>query len=256
MVLPTLEKETLDDPYGQLNHRFAEMMSGSRIVVAIGTSLRDNDLVSAINYNAKKSVILLVDSDPECSSQSYLGVSCVTLKADAQDFLKVSAGRLVQLLDNCSDEGDKDAVSKRVERFAREEVRKIAQWAAMSEEQRVALKVVQGDFKDTGKMKALQILRGIADADVVEAVAKMCGKDNSSLIRKAAAGCLGLSGSERAVEALREYSINDDFSDVRLEGYLALGKLGGEAGLKALEEARARWPGDSYFTVEREQTTR
>ena len=54
MVLPTLEKETLDDPYGQLNHRFAEMMSGSRVVVAMGTSLRDNDLVSAINYNARK----------------------------------------------------------------------------------------------------------------------------------------------------------------------------------------------------------
>ena len=256
MVLPALEKETLDDPYGQLNHRFAEMMSASRVVVAIGTSLRDNDLVSAINYNARKSVVLLVDSDPGTARARIEDVSCVTLKANAQDFLEVSAERLVQLLEDCCDERDTKVVFASVDSFAREEVRKIAQWTAMSEEQRVALQVVQRDSSDAEKMRALQILRGIADSDVVHAVAGMCGKDNSALIRKAAAGCLGLSGSEQAVEPLRVHAINDDSPDVRLEGYLALRELGGKPGLKALDEARARWPGDGYFTVERESTAR
>ena len=118
MVLPTLEKETLDDPYGQLNHRFVEMMSRSRIVVAIGTSLRDKDLVSALNYNSQGRVVLLVDVEPSVARERIEGIRCVTLKANARDFLLVSTERLVELLDQCSEEEDPDLVLRAVEGFA------------------------------------------------------------------------------------------------------------------------------------------
>ena len=49
MVLPTLEKEALGDPYGHLNHLFVDTMARAKVVVAVGTSLRDKHLVSAIN---------------------------------------------------------------------------------------------------------------------------------------------------------------------------------------------------------------
>ena len=42
MVLPTLEKDALGEPYSHLNHLFTEVMSETVLVVAVGISLRDN----------------------------------------------------------------------------------------------------------------------------------------------------------------------------------------------------------------------
>ena len=247
MVLPTLEKETLDDPYGQLNHRFAEMMSKSRIVVAIGTSLRDKDLISAFNYNAQNCVVLLVDIDPSRAREQIQGSRCITLRANTKDFLCVSTDRLVALLDNCAEEDDDAVVVRRVEEFAKEEIETISQWVSMSESQRGALDLIQTDCGEEKKLQALQTLRGIADAGVIDAVSKMCKEEHSALVRKAAAGCLGMSGIQLAVESLRKYTIKDPLADVRLEGYLALKELGGELAMSALDEARGRWPDDSFF---------
>ena len=247
MVLPTLEKETLDDPYGQLNHRFVEMMSRSQVVVAIGTSLRDKDLVSALNYNSEERVVLLVDVEPSVARERINGIRCVTLKANARDFLVVSTDRLVELLDSCAREEHRDSVLRMVEDFAKNELGTIAQWASMNTEQRDALDILQTSSAESRKVEALRVLRGVGDPGVVEAVSRLCVSSGSPTIRKAAAGCLGLSGSSQAVGALREHTLNDPLPDVRLEGYLALRELGFEEGLVALDAARGQWPNDSYF---------
>ena len=90
MVLPTLEKEALGDPYGYLNHLFVDAMARAKVVVAVGTSLRDKHLVSAITYNSNSIVLLIVDTEPSHAVARIPGVRCVTLKADANDFLSVS----------------------------------------------------------------------------------------------------------------------------------------------------------------------
>ena len=247
MVLPTLEKETLDDPYGQLNHRFAEMMSRSKIVVAIGTSLRDNDLVSALNYSGRNSVLLLVDTEPSVARNRIANLTCVTLRASGKDFLAVSTKRLIRLLSECSEEDEHGAIVRKVEDFADKEIRALSQWASLSDDQRLALSVVQRASGESNTMKSIQLLRGLADAGVVEAVSKLCKTSESPLIRKAAAGCLGLSGSRLAVAALSECAVNDPSPDVRLEGYLALVELGGEEVQGVLDAAKKKWPEDSFF---------
>ena len=100
---------------------------------------------------------------------------------------------------------------------------------------------------ESNTMKSIQLLRGLADAGVVEAVSKLCKTSESPLIRKAAAGCLGLSGSRLAVAALSECAVNDPSPDVRLEGYLALVELGGEEVQGVLDAANKKWPEDSFF---------
>lgn len=209
--------------------------------------LRDKDLVSALNYNSEKRVVLLVDVEPSVARERIAGIRCITLKASARDFLIVSTERLVELLDSCSEEEDTDSVSRMVEEFAKNEIGTIAQWTSMNTDQRNALDIVQTSAAESKKVEALQALRGVRDTGVVEAVSKLCASSSSPAIRKAAAGCLGLSGSPQAVGALREHTLNDPLPDVRLEGYLALRELGYEEGLRALEGARARWPNDSYF---------
>lgn len=247
MVLPTLEKETLGDPYGQLNHRFTETMSRAKIVVAIGTSLRDNYLVSAINYNSDRVVVLLIDTDPGSAKARIPHVQCVTLRANAADFFAVSTDRLIKLFEKCVGDVEILAVRKIVEDFAKDETIKIAQRISLTEKQRDALTVISADSNETNVLRALQSLHGITDSGVIEAVAFRCKAENSDMVRKAAAGCLGLSESDAAVSALNKISTEDLSADVRLEGYLALAGLGTEEALKGLELARHRWPEDTYF---------
>ena len=247
MVLPSKEKETSEDPYGQLNLRFAESMSKTRVVVAVGTSMRDSDLVSAFKFNAGNVVVLLVDKDPAIGRGRVQNVACVPLRADAVDFFAVSTDRLVALFERCSPEMDKGSVLHLVEEFVDGEVNEISRRAFMSEEQREAYDVVTSDSRETDLLRALWRLRGIADGDVINAVAKRCEPNNTVEIRKAAAGCLGSSGNTSAVPSLRACSIVDPSADVRLEGYLALLRLGSDEGLAALETARRMWPEDTYF---------
>ena len=102
MVLPTLEKDALGDPYGHLNHVFTETMSQTVLVIAIGTSLRDNHLVSAINYNVNDVVVLIVDNEPAQIRKRIPNVSCVQLKANTRAFFGNSIGRLTDLLEECA----------------------------------------------------------------------------------------------------------------------------------------------------------
>ena len=224
-------------------------MAKSRIVVAIGTSLRDKDLISAFNYNSNNCVVLLVDSEPSVARDRIEEVTCVPLKADTKDFLSVSTERLVALVNDCIEDSDFSAVTVRVEEFAKSEIEKLSQWMSMSAEQREALAQIQSDCSESTKLKALQALHGIADVGVVQAISKMCNAENSPLVRKASAGCLGLSGTYVAVRALRENTVNDPLPDVRLEGYLALKNLGGKEAFLALDEARSKWPNDRYFDM-------
>lgn len=247
MVLPTLEKEALGDPYGHLNHLFVETMSRTKIVIAIGTSLRDDHLVSAINYNTDNIVVLLVDTDPARARTRIPGVESITLKASTEDFLNVSTGRLVSLFESCVEERDRAEIIQEVNDFARREFEEISQSISMTEDQREALYAIRSDSNENDILRALQNLHGVANGRVIETVISKCHPSNSDVIRKAAVGCLGLSGSPAAVAALQAVATEDQSPDVRLEGYLALRNIGTKDAESALELAQSKWPEDKYL---------
>ena len=153
MVLPAREKETSEDPYGQLNHRFAEKMSRTKVVVAVGTSMRDADLVSAFNYNAKDVVLLLVDKEPAVARARLPAVRSVVLKADAVDFFAGSTDRLIELFGHCEPGMDREVVFELVDAFARGEVKQISQRESMNDEQRQALATVSSDAGGNGTVE-------------------------------------------------------------------------------------------------------
>ena len=247
MVLPTLEKEALGDPYGHLNHLFVETMARAKVVVAIGTSLRDKHLVSAITYNSSSIVLLVVDTEPAHALARIPGVRCVTLRADANDFLNVSGERLIGLFGRCMAESDGPKIEAFVKEFAESEVEEIARWKSMTAEQRAALAAIGSGGSEPVIVRALQTLYGVADARAMQVVGKMCVPGNAQSVRKAAAGCLGLSGNPSVVTLLAAVAIGDNSPDVRLEAYLALDTLGTSNARDALADARRKWSSDAYF---------
>ena len=247
MVLPTLEKEALGDPYGHLNHLFVDTMASAKVVVAIGTSLRDKHLVSAITYSSANTVLLVVDTDPAPAVARVPGVECVTLKANVEDFLTVSKERLVTLFERCIVEEEGDLVLERVKEFARTEVKEISRWKSMTESQRMALAVLGSGGTESTTLGALQMLYGVADARAMEVVGKLCRAGSAQSVRKAATACLGLSGNPVVVPVLGLVATEDESPDVRLEAYLGLGSVGGSQARKILDMAKHQWPTDGYF---------
>lgn len=247
MVLPTLEKEALGDPYGHLNHLFVDTMARANVVVAIGTSLRDRHLVSAITYNSASIVLLVVDTEPANALARVPGVTGVPLRTDANDFLNVSRERLVGLLERCMAESDKAEIEGHVKVFAESEVRDIARWKSMTEEQRAALSAIGTGGTESVIVTALQTLYGVADARAMQVVAKMCAPSNARSVRKASAACLGLSGNPSVVALLAPVALDDDSPDVRLEAYLGLKAFGTDDARHALANAADKWPTDEYF---------
>ena len=247
MVLPTLEKDALGELYGHLHSLFVESMSRTKLVVTIGTSLRDAQLVSVINYRAPRVVVLLVDTDPDSAAIRIPSVSTVKLRASADEFLSISSDRLVELVETCAKESDMASIERHVIEYAEGESEEIRHRSAMTVDQRDALGVVVSDDNEACLLVALQHLHGVAQANVVDAVIARSLAPNVDSVRKAAAGCLGVIGSVTAVGALSKIATEDPSPDVRLEAYLSLQRMEAVEAADALALARRKWRHDRYF---------
>ena len=247
MVLPTLEKDALGEPYSHLNHLFTEIVSHTLLVVAVGTSLRDKHIVSAINYNKDNVVVLLVDLNPNVAGCRIPEISNIKLKADAKTFFECSISRLTDVISTCIGKQSKDEIYSAVEQFVTDEAIFIEQSIYLTDCQNKAFNCVLSSQSDQELLEALQQLRGVNKNMIVQAIA---GKGKGVFpvdVRKAAVACLGHSNNLLAVGALEGIAKEDTSPDVRLEAYLALRTIGTEVASKALEGAQERWPDDSYF---------
>ena len=247
MVLPTLEKNAMGDPYSYLNHVFTETVSSTVLLVAIGTSLRDNHLVSAINYNANDIVVLIVDREPGMTRQRIPNVSCVELKTGTRDFFANSIDRLIEMLTGIDAHKSKDHICGQVSEFASNELGRLSHPLPLTQDQLTALQVIRATECDDNLLTALQDLRGIPDDIVVEAIVSKSALTYPGEVRKAVAASIGLSGNAKAPQILEKISLEDTSSDVRLEAYLALESIGDDVAYSALQSAKQRWPDDTYF---------
>ena len=126
MVLPTLEKEAMEDPYGNLMHVFTETLSKGGLVIAMGTSLRDAHLVSAMNYSNEKIVALVIDNEPELAIKQIPKVKSVPLKADMSECLKTLNLPLVELAERCAGISCTKKIFEEVSRFAGEQTERLS----------------------------------------------------------------------------------------------------------------------------------
>ena len=247
MVLPTLEKDAMDDPYGHLMHVFSETLSKGGLVVAMGTSLRDGHLVSAINFSRERIVVLVIDSAPELAVNQVPDLCTVSLTADLSDCLKYLSLPLVELAERCSIISEKQKLFDVVSEFAVEQRHMLGMLREISEEQREQLEVLRQSSNDLLKLEAIGCLQGVHHPDIMEAVAACVVQEESPEVRKAAAGCLGLGRNADFVHILAEAAACDKEPDVRLESYLALREIGGDSAIIALEMAKRHWPEDPFF---------
>ncbi len=250
MVVPTLEKDALGEPYSHLNHVFTDTMARTELVVVVGNSLRDNHIVSAISYNAENVVVLLVDVDPVAPGQRITDIRNVKLSADASTFFERSVFRLMSCLEACAVSGGANELFEHLQQFAREEGSRLSRGTSLTNQQQEALETMISSEDVVKLFKALSALRGVNEDGVIQAVAEKANDKLPTDLRKAVAGWLGASTRPLAVSALGRIAKEDLASDVRLEAYLALSALGSDVAREVLELAKGKWPRDSFFQGE------
>ena len=248
MVLPTLEKDTLGEPYSHLNHLFTETISETLLVVAVGISLRDNHIIGAINYNTDNVVVLLVDVDPTVPGQQIPGIKNVKLGVDAKTFFGSSIFRLTDVLGEFVSSKTKVELLEVLVEFVNGEAAELAKKRTLTDLQQKALERLVSSMRSDELLEAIQELRGISEDGVIQAIGEASNERYPSDIRKAVAGCLGHSGTRPAIGWLGKIAKEDASSDVRLEAYLALSAIGSDVAMGALEEAKGLWLNDSFFT--------
>ena len=247
MVLPTLEKDAMDDPYGHLMHVFSETLSRGGLVVAMGTSLRDAHLVSAMNFSKDKIVVLVIDASPEVAINQMPNARVVPLKVDMAECLRSLSIPLVELAEKCAAISDNDDLFRTVSTFAAEQSDVLLASHGLSDEQKEQIGILKFADSEIDKLEAIRRLQGEYHPDIISAVAACAEEERSPAVRKAVAGCLGLSGSIEPVEVLTKLASSDESPDVRLESYLALQEIGGPEAMQALDLAKRTWPEDPYF---------
>ncbi len=218
--------------------------------MAMGTSLRDKHLVSAMDFSSMKIVVLVIDPDPESAIQKIPNVPSVALRADTSECLLVLSKPLVELAERCVSISCMRELYEEVNGFAAEQDKMLRKGRTMTNEQKEQISILQSTGNDMDKIEAIRRLHGLSEIGVLESVSAFLTPEQPPEIRKAAAGCLGLSRSSDAVEMLANVATQDNSPDVRLESYLALREIGGVEATKALESARSAWPEDPFFWAE------
>ena len=63
MIVTTLEKETLTEPYTHLSHQFADVLRDSDVLLTLGLSLRDRHILSTLAYRHATLSVVVVAPD-------------------------------------------------------------------------------------------------------------------------------------------------------------------------------------------------
>lgn len=243
MIIPTLEKQVLTDPYSHLSHLFSDTLaSRTSLLVVMGSSLRDEHLLSAIRYQRSNLVVLVVGIAAADAASRLSSNLTVSLETSTDAFLVNCTPQLLELCDIAADERPPSELQEIVEDFAGEQRRLLSEIGDLDEEERRDL----GDLRHREPLVALNALSrlsGKSSQPIIEATMELlCSPDVD--LRCTAASNLGVVASTEAIERLRQLAINDLAEQVRIESALALNQIGTTEARQALADYLNKRPED------------
>ena len=238
MIIPTLEKEVLRDPYSHLAHLFSTRLSRTALLVVIGSSLRDEHLISAIRYHRAGLVVLVIGKGADEAANRLESNRTIPLETSAQAFLTNCTAQLLQLVQAADQNRSYEELSTLVEEFAGEQRRVLAEIGDLDEEDRRHLADLRSE-KPSAALTALSRLRGKGNQVLIDATIRLSDSPNE-YVRSMAAGNLGTVASTEGLEALKRLALNDPVSLVRIEAGLALYEIGTPEAKAALAEYQER----------------
>jgi HEAT repeats/SIR2-like domain len=242
MIVPTLEKQVLKDPYAYLSNLFADRLASTTLLVVMGSSLRDEHLASAIRFRADDLMVTVIGKGAADAATRLAPNRTVALEASLEDFLLNCTQDLLRLVEQANVGRSVDELEEIVEQFAGEQRRLLAEIDDLNEAERRSLREM-GSSEPLAVLRSLSDLRGKANETIIDATLRLLDSSEAD-VRCAAAGNLGAVASKRAVEPLAQIALQDSSELVRIESALALSQIGTPEANEAFADYRNKRPED------------
>lgn len=230
MIIPTLEKVVLQNPYATLLTEFSDALRETEILVVIGSSMRDEHIRNTIGARSNGLEIILVN--PQLDSYSSVfgdGTSVHLLPIGMEEFIDVGLPILVDAL-RCHAVGEEGEVRQMAEKYARDVTRAVGEISEMSEGDR---KLVER-LHTSSQEERIEIMRNIGKTvhkEVVATVRKTAREGSSEAERIAAIDALVTMEDVQSVDLLFEIAGEAASLAERAEAALAMKEVGERGGI-------------------------
>lgn len=238
MIVPTLEKQVLKDPYAYLSNLFSDRLASTSLLVVMGSSLRDEHLASSIRFRAGELVVLIIGRGAADAAARLTPNRTVALEASSEDFLLNCTQDLLRLVEQANAGRPVAELAQLIEQFAGEQRRLLTEIGDLDEAERRDLGEMRSGEALT-VLRALSNLRGKANETIIDATLELLGSGEAD-VRCAAAGNLGAVASKEVVEPLAQVALKDVSELVRIESALALNQIGTPEANTALADYRSQ----------------
>ena len=230
MIIPTLEKEALGEPYVGLADRFVDVLAQSRVLIIVGSSLRDPHIRAHIKHRLDNLRVLLVNPHA-VQSRDILKRPDRThaLNAGFSELLTLGSDALARLPEMIAAATDDVQVAAAVEKLIADVSADIEDDAAISANPELA-----GMWKDlqtdrvSVQVAAIKAIGDHPHPAITRRLTSILTDDQSPPVRVAAVESLVRLVGREATEHLGTAVMRDPSPEVQLEAALALIHLGCE----------------------------
>lgn len=235
MVLPTMEKSTLHDPYTLLAQQYTLVLDRASLIIIIGSSLRDEHLANVIRYGSSHSVVMVIGVDTREAAERLRGVGCVAMETTTEVFLQVCLP-LLDALFAAAGSDDLELTRNAALEFVQNAEPLVLEATRLNPSQRAALTVTRTSSVKHKLLSALQVLRGCSEPVVLREVMRLAVHSEAD-VRASALATAASSCSESVIGCLRTAATDDSILAVRLEAALGLNALATDA----VGDSASRW---------------
>jgi hypothetical protein len=228
MIIPTLEKQALSEPYIGLSLRFTDVLKDAKLLIIAGSSLRDTHIKSYIQNRLTNLQVLLVDPAAERNLKVFQQQERVhALNAGFSEFLTLGGQALLKLGRDISGIMHSDDIVKQVDQFIAEVSRDIDDNVTISADPNLArlwksLKALSLPVR----VAAIEGLCAYTHPAVTRHLVSILRSDVDPHVRVAAVDAVTKISGTGAIAILGEALKSDTSLEVRIEAALALIRLG------------------------------
>ena len=224
MIIPTLEKEALGDPYIGLAVRFTDVLKDIRLLIIVGNSLRDRHLKAYIQQRIDQLHVLMVSPLASGSRNVLLRPDRThTLDAGISEFLGFGGAALSVLRDEIAEQLTDESIRAAVQRFIGKVSEQVADESSIvgNEELATSWRKLSSTSIPV-RVAAVTTLGRHPHPAVVRRLRSTLATDTSEHVRVAAIDALLAVSGSTGVDAIGEVLCKDSSVDVQLEAALAL----------------------------------
>jgi len=240
MIIPTLEKEALGDPYIELSTLFTDKLRSSKVLIVIGNSLRDKHIRSYIKVRLNDMFVIIVSPNASKNRGIFNNIErTYCLDAGFSEFLIYGKEKLKKLIEFTINEMASDTeIAGKITEF-------IDYTTDVINDENIVLS--NPNISDNwGKLQSDNVMTRIAAVTqlakethpiVVKRLKNVLKSDKDPHVRVKAVSALLAASNNNAIDDIKNVIINDNNQDVKVEAVLALAKhTKGEVREKYLKE--------------------